>query len=133
MNVRLNVMIIIIIIIMIMIMIIIIIIKQANDNKLIILKRQVFNDLFKVSIVADGLIDKGIVCHNIGAAIINAQSPIVFFVLNSRTYKGVGGGGESGCHPLLRFFGIFSQTIKHQHLRFSVAVRVSLARILRQI
>ena len=77
---------------MIMIMIIIIIIKQANDNKLIILKRQVFNDLFKVSIVADGLIDKGIVCHNIGAAIINAQSPIVFFVLNSRTYKGVGGG-----------------------------------------
>ena len=125
--------IIIIIIIMIMIMIIIIIIKQANDNKLIILKRQVFNDLFKVSIVADGLIDKGIVCHNIGAAIINAQSPIVFFVLNSRTYKGVGGGGEGGCHPLLRFFGIFSQTIKHQHLRFSVAVLVSLARILRQI
>ena len=128
MNVRLNV---IIIIIMIMIMII----KQANDNKLIILKRQVFNDLFKVSIVADGLIDKGIVCHNIGAAIMNAQSPIVFFVLNSRTYKGVRGGGrgEGGCHPLLRFFGIFSQTIKHQHLRFSVAVRVSLARILRQI
>ena len=72
------------------------IIKQANDNKLIILKRQVFNDLFKVSIVADGLIDKGIVCHNIGAAIMNAQSPIVFFVLNSRTYKGVRGGGGRG-------------------------------------
>ena len=53
MNVRLNVIIIIIIIIMIMI-----IIKQANDNKLIILKRQVFNDLFKVSMVAAGLIDK---------------------------------------------------------------------------
>ena len=125
--------IIIMIMIMIMIMIIIIIIKQANDNKLIILKRQVFNDLFKVSIVADGLIDKGIVCHNIGAAIINAQSPIVFFVLNSRTYRGVGGRGEGGCHPLLRFFGIFSQTIKHQHLRFSVTVRIYLARILRQI
>ena len=113
-------------------MIKIIIIKQANDNKLIILKRQVFNDLFKVSIVAAGLIDKGILCHNIGAAIMNAQSPIVFFVLNSRTYKGVR-GGEDGCHPLLRFFAIFSQRIKHQHLRFSVAVRVSLARILRQI
>ena len=80
--------------------------------------------------VAAGLIDKGILCHNIGAAIMNAQSPIVFFILNSRMYKG---GGEGGCHPLLRFFGIFSQTIKHQHLRFSVAVRVSLARILRQI
>ena len=62
--------------------------------------------------VAAGLIDKGILCHNIGAAIMNAQSPIVFFILNSRMYKG---GGEGGCHPLLRFFGIFSQTIKHQH------------------
>ena len=82
MNVRLNV---IIIIIIIIIMIMKIIIKQANDNKLIILKRQVFNDLFKVSMVAAGLIDKGILCHNIGAAIMNAQSPIVFFVLNSRT------------------------------------------------
>ena len=52
MNVRLNV------IIIIIIMIMIIIIKQANDNKLIILRRQVFNDLFKVSMVAAGLIDK---------------------------------------------------------------------------
>ena len=74
--------------------------------------------------VAAGLIDKGILFHNIGAAIMNAQSPIVSFVLNSRTFKW--GGGEGGCYRLLRFFGIFSQTIKHQHLRFSVAVRVSL-------
>ena len=94
------------------------------------IKKQVFNDLFKVSMVAAGLIDKGTLCHNIGAAIMNAQPPIVFFVLNSRTYKGV---GKDGCQPLLRLLGIFSLTIKHQHLRFSVAVRVSLARILRQI
>ena len=80
--------------------------------------------------VAAGLIDKGILCHNIGSAIMNAQSPIVFFVLNSRMYKG---GGEGSCHPLLRSFEIFFQTIKHQHLRFSVAVRVSLTRIFRQI
>ena len=43
--------------------------------------------------VAAGLIDKGILCHNIGAAIMNAQSPIVSFFLNSRKYKWGGGGG----------------------------------------
>ena len=94
------------------------------------IKKQVFNDLFKVSMVAAGLIDKGILCHNIGAAIMNAQLPIVLFVLNSRMYKG---GEEGGSYPFLRFLGIFSQTIKHQHLKFSVAVRVSIARILRQV
>ena len=38
---------------------------------------------------------------------MNAQSPIVF-VLNSRTYKGVwGGGGEDGCHPSEVFGNFF--------------------------
>ena len=59
----------------------IIIIKQAKDNKLII----VFIDLYKVSVVAAGLIDKGILCHNIGATIMNVRSPVVFFVFKSRT------------------------------------------------
>ena len=67
MNVRLNVT--------------IIIIKQAKDNKLMI----VFIDLFKVSVVVAGLIDKGILCHNIGATIMNVRSPIVFVVFRSRT------------------------------------------------
>ena len=67
MNVRLNVM--------------IIIIKQAKDNKLII----VFIDLFKVSVIVAGLTDKGILCHNIGATIMTVRSPVVFFVFKSRT------------------------------------------------
>ena len=43
-----------------------------------------------------------------------------------------GGGGRGGCHPL-RFFWDFSKRIKHQHLTFSVTVRLSLARIVRQV
>ena len=42
------------------------------------------------------------------------------FPFNPQTYKG--GRGE---HPL-RFFCFFSKTIKRQHLKFSVAVRLSL-------
>ena len=44
-------------------------------------------------------------------------------------------GGAGVCHfppPPLRFFGVFSWSIK-QHVTFSVAVRSSLAQILRQI
>ena len=47
---------------------------------------------------------------------------------NPWTHKrGGGGGGGLRCHPLIRFFWVFSQRIKHQHLTFSVAVRSSLA------
>ena len=46
--------------------------------------------------------------------------------------QGVWRGGGSGWHPL-RFFWDFSKRIKHQHLTFSVDVRLSLARILRQV
>ena len=45
------------------------------------------------------------------------------------TFLCTGGRGGGG----LRFFWIFSNRINHQHLTFSVAVRVSLARILRQV
>ena len=45
----------------------------------------------------------------------------------SRTYKGGGGGGGALVVATpIAFFGFFSQTIKHQHLVFSVAVRLSL-------
>ena len=42
-----------------------------------------------------------------------------------------GGGGV--CHPPIRFFWVFSQRVKHQHLMFSGVVRSSLAQILRQV
>ena len=43
-----------------------------------------------------------------------------------------GGGGGVDATPL-RFFWDFSKRIKHQHLTFSVDVRLSLARILRKV
>ena len=43
-----------------------------------------------------------------------------------------GGGGGVDATPL-SFFWDFSERIKHQHLTFSVTVRLSLARILRQV
>lgn len=49
-----------------------------------------------------------------------------------RTEGGGRGGGEGvqgGCHPS----DFFSYAIKHQHLKFYVAVRLSLASILRQV
>ena len=51
--------------------------------------------------------------------------------VNPRTCRG--GGGGSGCQPPLGFSVFFPQTIKHQHLKFSVDVRLSFALILRQV
>ena len=39
--------------------------------------------------------------------------------------------GGGGCHPTKVFLIFFSKTIKHQHLKLSVAICLSLARILR--
>ena len=52
------------------------------------------------------------------------------FYFYPRTYK----GGQEGVDATTRrFFCVFSQRIKHQHLMFSVAVRSSLAPILSQV
>ena len=42
-------------------------------------------------------------------------------------------GGGLKTTPPFRFFWDFSKRIKHQHLTFSVDVRLSLARILRKV
>ena len=76
--------------------------------------------------VAAGLIDKGILCHNIGAAIMNAQSPIVSFVLNSRTYKWASGGWGGWLLPPSEVFRNFFPDDKTSAPEVSVAVRVSL-------
>ena len=76
--------------------------------------------------VAAGLIDKGILCHNIGAAIMNAQSPIVSFVLNSRTYKWASGGWGEWLLPPSEVFRNFFPDDKTSAPEVSVAVRVSL-------
>ena len=57
-----------------------------------------------------------------------SQRPFVILSLNPRTYKG---GGDAT--PLKVILSFFFQRIKHQHLTFSVAVRSSLAPILRQV
>ena len=54
---------------------------------------------------------------------------ILYKSVNPRAYK----PPPSPAPFPLRFFGVFSKTMKHQHLTFSVAVRLSLARILRQV
>ena len=51
---------------------------------------------------------------------------------NTLTHGRTMGGRGDGCHPL-RFFWDFSKRIRYQHLTFSVDVRLSLARILRQV
>ena len=51
--------------------------------------------------------------------------------VNPRTYKGW--RGVDATPTPFRFFWDFSKRIKHQHLTFSVTVRLSLARILRQV
>ena len=76
--------------------------------------------------VAAGLIDKGILCHNIGAAIMNAQSPIVSFVLNSRTYKWASRGWGGWLLPPSEVFRNFFPDDKTSAPEVSVAVRVSL-------
>ena len=62
--------------------------------------------------------------HEIGSTSTGwcAEENGVNFLLTLRRTKGEGGGGE--VIPL-RFFWFFSKTIKRQHLKFSVAVRLS--------
>ena len=52
------------------------------------------------------------------------------FEFNILAYRS--GGGGASCPPS-KVFGFFSWTIKHQNLTFSVAVRLSLPRLLRQV
>ena len=57
--------------------------KQNMINQFYVLvNKEVLRDLLKLSIAPACLTEKGKLFHNIGAAISNAQSPIVFFVLS---------------------------------------------------
>ena len=46
--------------------------------------------------------------------------------INPRTYKG-GGGGRGGCHPPEGFAAFFLNDKSSQHMKFSIAVRLSFA------
>ena len=59
------------------------------------------------------------------------KSDWIFKLLLNCLLKYKGGGGE--CTPHKVFLIFFFSRIKHQHLTFSVAVRLSLAQILRQV
>ena len=62
------------------------------------------------------------------------QLAVTDFVISTlRRTRGWEGVDATTPPPPIRFFRVFSCRINHQHLTFSVAVRSSLAQILRQV